>query len=90
MILALLIAALLAGASGALYATDRFWGDETLYTVHRFAGWAFAGLVPLHVAGVLLTSVLQRDNLLLAMFTGRKRAASSGDVGLDDPPPAPR
>ena len=77
----LLGSALLAGASGALYATDRFWGDETLYTVHRIAGWAFAVLVPLHVAGVVVTFALQRENLVSAMLTGRKRVAA--------PAPAP-
>ena len=82
MIVALLLAAVLAGGSGALYATDRFWGDETVYTVHRIAGWSFALLVPLHVAGVLLTSLLQRENLLRAMLGGRKRAAAPGDVDL--------
>ena len=83
MILALLASALLAGGSGALYATDRFWGDPVLYALHQFSGWAFAGLVPLHLGGVLLTSWLQRENLVVAMLTGRKRAPAPGDVGLD-------
>ena len=83
MIVALLGAALLAGGSGALYATDRFWGDPLLYRLHQLAGWAFAGLVPLHLAGVALTSLLQRENLVRAMLTGRKRAAAPGDTGLD-------
>ena len=82
MIVALLASALLAGASGALYVTDRFWGDPIVYAVHQMAGWAFALLVPLHVGGVLVTSVLQRENLIASMFTGRKRAAAPGDVDL--------
>ena len=82
MIVALLGASPLAGASVALHATDQFWGDETLYTVHRIAGWAFAVLVPLHVAGVVVTSALQRENLVSAMFTGRKRGAAPEDVGV--------
>ena len=80
MIVALLLAALLAGASGALYATDRFWGDPLVYGVHRFASWSFALLAPLHVAGVVLTSMRQRENLVAAMIGGRKRAPASGDV----------
>ena len=83
MVVALLLAAGVAGASGALYTTDRYWGDDTVYVVHRVAGWAFAGLVPLHLGGVLVTSFLQRENLLRALFSGRKRSAAKGDIGLD-------
>ncbi|MEQ1807348.1 MAG: cytochrome b/b6 domain-containing protein, partial [Burkholderiaceae bacterium] len=82
MILALLGAALIAGASGALYATDAFWGDPTLYALHQVSGWSFALLIPLHVGGVVLTSILQRENLIAAMVTGRKRAPAPGDTGL--------
>lgn len=80
MIVALLGCALLAGISGALYNTDQFWGDATLYRLHQIGGWAFALLVPLHLAGVLLTSVRQRENLVRAMLTGRKRVPQPGDV----------
>jgi cytochrome b len=83
MVVALLLAAVLAGVSGALYTTDRYWGDDTVYTVHQMAGWAFAVLVPLHVGGVVITSLLQRENLLRALLSGRKRPAAAGDVGLD-------
>jgi cytochrome b len=83
MIVALLLAAVLAGASGALYTTDRYWGDDTVYAIHRVAGWSFAVLAPLHVGGVIVTSIAQRENLLRALFSGRKRAAADGDIGLD-------
>ena len=73
MIVALLIAAQLAAGSGALYATDEFWGDAVVYGVHQAVGWALAALVLLHLAGVVFTSMRQRENLLLAMITGVKR-----------------
>ena len=81
MIVALLGCALLAGGSGALNATDRFWSDPVLYGLHRIGGWALAVLVPLHLGGVLLTSWLQRENLVRAMLDGRKRAPAPGDIG---------
>ena len=82
MIVALLGLAVLAGGTGALYATDRFWGDPTLYALHQIAGWSFAVLVPLHVVGVVVSSLLHRENLLVAMLTGRKRSPAAGDIGL--------
>lgn len=80
MIVALLACAAGAGASGALYATDRFWGDPLVYALHQLTGWSFALLVPLHVAGVAFTSRRQRENLVAAMLNGRKRAPAPGDV----------
>lgn len=80
MIVALLAAALVAALSGALYDTDRFWGHEGLYRLHQIGGWAFAVLVPLHLAGVLLSSVLQRENLVRAMISGRKRGPDARDI----------
>ncbi|MGE0312787.1 MAG: cytochrome b/b6 domain-containing protein [Lautropia sp.] len=81
MVMALLIAALAAGASGALYDTDRFWGDALVYEVHRTAGWSFLVLVPLHVAGVALASVRHRENLVRAMVDGFKREPGPDDIG---------
>jgi cytochrome b len=73
MVVALLLAGLAAGISGALYDTDAFWGDPVVYAVHQLSGWSFAVLVPLHLLGVIVTSWRHRENLVASMIHGRKR-----------------
>ena len=80
MVVALLLTALVAAGSGALYVTDRFWGDERMLLLHAVAGWALAALLPLHLAGVVLTSMRQRENLVRAMIDGHKRPPGPQDV----------
>lgn len=73
MIVALLAAVTLVGASGWLYTTDRFWGVEWVEQLHSLLADALLVLIVLHVAGVLLASFRHRENLVWSMFTGRKR-----------------
>lgn len=80
MVLALLADLLATGASGWLMTTDAFFGSEALEEVHEALAAALAPLVALHVAGVLVTGRHQRENLVRAMLTGRKRAPQPGDV----------
>ena len=74
MVLALLADALATGLTGWLFTTDRFWGLEWLETLHGALGQALLPLLLLHVAGVIFTSIRQRENLVAAMLDGRKRA----------------
>lgn len=48
-------------------------GEEDL---HEVAAYALLGLIALHVAAVIAMSIMTRDNLVLAMITGRKSAVS--------------
>jgi cytochrome b len=80
MIVALLVTAALASLSGWLSITDRFWGAEWLQETHEALADAVIALAALHVAGVIYTSVRQRENLAAAMLSGVKRPPAPGDV----------
>ena len=80
MAVALLLAVLAVTGSGWLYITDRYWGLEWVENLHDGLTWALIGLVALHLAGVVYTSLAKRENLVGAMLHGRKRPAAPGDV----------
>lgn len=66
--------------TGWLYTTDALWGDERVERMHRALAWTLLGLVGAHLAGVLFTSIRQRENLVAAMLDGRKRAPVGDDI----------
>lgn len=73
MILALMGAIVIVAGSGWLSITDRFWGVGWVTDLHEFASYATLGLIGIHVTGVVVSSMMHRENLVLAMITGRKR-----------------
>lgn len=80
MVLALLAAVALSCLSGWIATTDAFWGYALPVQLHVAAAWTVVGLAALHVAGVILTSLEQRENLVRAMLTGKKDQPRPGDI----------
>jgi cytochrome b len=60
--------------TGWLYTTDAYWGVAWVGELHEGATDFLIALVALHVAGVVFTSIRQKENLVKAMITGTKRA----------------
>lgn len=73
MIVLLLTAVAVTAGSGWLSTTERFWGVDWLEDTHETAANMLIGLVAFHIAGVVVSSLLHRENLVRAMVTGRKR-----------------
>jgi cytochrome b len=79
MVVALLACVALVAMSGWLTTTDLLWGYAWPVRLHVALAWLLVGLIVLHVGGVLLTSWQHRENLVAAMITGDKAAASAED-----------
>lgn len=73
MIVALLLAVAGTAASGWLMTTPGYGEVEWVEEMHELLSHGTLVLIGLHVAGVFVTSVRQRENLVRAMITGRKR-----------------
>lgn len=50
-------------------------GGESLEDLHELVAWTLLAMVALHVVAVVVMSLLERQNLVRAMVTGKKPAA---------------
>ena len=60
--------------SGWMQITERFFGVDWVEKLHTWSSNLVLVLVVVHVLGVLLMCVLQKENLVRAMISGQKRA----------------
>ena len=77
LLVAMLALLVISTVSGAMQVTVRFFGVWWIEDSHAYSSNAIIVLAGLHVLGTILMSVMQRENLVRAMFTGRKRPAGS-------------
>lgn len=66
--------------TGWMQGLDAFWGVEWLQEVHSICASLIVILAGLHVAAALIESIVHRENLVLSMITGLKRAPSEAEV----------
>jgi cytochrome b len=74
MILLLLGMVTAVGVTGWMQSWDGFFGAEWLEELHELLAWSLLGLIGLHVLAALVESIHYRENLIAAMWHGRKRA----------------
>ena len=61
--------------SGPLSHLVSFDASRTLAEIHELVFNVILGLVALHIAAILFYLLAKRDNLIVAMLTGKRRAA---------------
>lgn len=77
-IVAMLALVVLMAFTGVAASND--FGGEALAELHELVADALLALVAIHVTGVLIASVMHRENLLRAMVDGRKAATPADAV----------
>lgn len=75
-VMMILLMVLLSGVclTGWMMGLDAFWGEDWLQEVHGTLANAIMVLALVHAAAALFESFRHRENLVLSMVTGRKKA----------------
>lgn len=66
---------------------DRFWGEEWLQDLHERCADLLAALVALHVTAAVVESRALRENLVVSMLTGTRKASEVGKLQTPDREP---
>lgn len=74
----LLALGIASGVSGVMLLQDV--GGDALEELHEFVSYAMLAVVGLHVAGVAVSSVMHRENLVRSMITGFKAAGKNDGI----------
>lgn len=86
MMLALMGLVAACGVTGWMMGLDAFWGEPWLEATHEIVANIILAMAILHVLAAALESWRHRENLVMSMVTGWKRAASGTDVDHASPP----
>lgn len=81
MMLTLMSLILTLGVTGYMMDTDAFFGEEWLEELHEAIAYGALGLVSLHVLAAIIESRRHKENLIVAMITGRKQAQAPSEHG---------
>jgi cytochrome b len=77
MIVLMLATLALTTLSGILMSTTALWGNSSIEWIHGTSAYLMLILIAGHLCGVILASLQHRENLPLAMVTGRKKVPVS-------------
>lgn len=72
MIVVLLLLLAMSTISGWLMTTYWFFGSELMEELHEISTHVALACIVIHVLGVIVSSVLHKENLVRSMITGRK------------------
>jgi cytochrome b len=81
---AMLVLGVLTGVSG--YCTLNDIGGDSAEDFHEVIANTWLAVVIVHIAGVIVSSVLHRENLVRAMITGYKRAGEAAESASQSSP----
>ena len=80
MVLTLMAATVTTSLTGWMMTTSAYFGVDWVESAHSISAHGLLLLVFVHVGGVILASIRHRENLVVAMITGRKRKAEPEDI----------